>query len=361
MNRPLVLMCWVGLCTLGGCAGLSSHQTARDAALDRWGTSRARVKAQLAQEEFAAGRLASAASELDEARQLDPQNLDYAVLEVQVLLGQGETGQASQCLQRLAEQSPERADIAYLRGILAQQRLDWTTAAEHFSRALALAPDDVDYFAAVVQTLLQLGERGAAQDMLQAFADEFGWHDSYQAALAESLEQQGQWADAAEVWCRLIDGDADVAVLRRRALALHHAGRWAEAVATLEQCLAQPDVQQTQQLRLLLAECRWNLGDAGGAQRTAEQILATEPEQVDALRLLAQAVASRGEFARAARLAERAYQQAPQRRDLAAIAATLAYRAGQPELARQRALVLSQSDHAADLALADRILQLTTP
>ena len=337
---------------LSGCQ--SPQATARQEAGARWNTVRAQVKAQLAADQLNAGHVQAAAAELAEARRLDPQRRDLAVLEARLLLAGDQTAEAAALLESAPLDDAARPEAAYLLGIARQQQGRWQEALAAFEQAAAARPDDVTYAVAAAQVRLQLGDAPGALAYLNQRQAELGWTNAFQAALAECLEQCGDWTAAAAAWRRVAGrSDSDAGLRERLAIALFRAGDCDEAVPVLESLVA-GDTPEVEALRVPLAECLLALGRAAAAQLQVQTLLRNHPEHVPALLLLARCRAAQDDYAAAASVAARAAALAPQLVPAAEHAAALAYRAGDVERVRFWAARLRELEP--DNAVAARLL-----
>jgi len=317
---------------LPGCQ--SPQAAAREEAGARWNAVRAAVKAQLAAEQLSAGHVQAAAAELAEARRLDPQRRDLVLLEARLLLAGDRSAEAAALLASAPLDDADRPEAAYLLGIARQQQGRWQEALAAFEQAAAARPDDVAYAVAAAQVRLQLGDAAGALAYLNQRQAELGWTNAFQAALAECLEQCGDWPAAAAAWRRVAGrSDSDAGSRERLALALFRAGACDEAVPVLESLVA-ADTPEIDALRVPLADCLLALGRAAAAQLQVQTLLRNHPEHVPALLLLARCRAALGDYAAAADVAARAATLAPTLVPAAELAAALAYRAGDAERVR---------------------------
>lgn len=349
MMRVALALGLAGWVLVSGCA-TPSQQEAREAALERWQVARAGVKARLAADQFAAGRLEAAAVELDEARTLDPENDRFKLMHARLLVSDGEPHRALEVLAALELTGSRAAEADYLRGIVHQQLQGWSAAANAYLAAFARQPREVAYFAAALQALLQTGDVGAVEALLAEAEATIGWTAAYQAGRAEWLEQQGRWRAAALAWRQAGEVDRDPALLERYAYALYRSGA-ADAAEKLEQVITNDGVMPAPALRLALADCLLQHGDWSAAAAQLEQIDAVAERNADALVLSARLWAARGAFARALRLAEQAYEIRSNDIYTAELVATLAFRVGASERAREVAqLILERFDHESPIA-----------
>jgi tetratricopeptide (TPR) repeat protein len=312
-----------------GCNMPTTQFEARAQAQKRWNEARAQVKAQLAAEQLAAGNVADASNEVSKALSLSPDNTGLIVLRARTALASGDAATAMGLLEHIPNDDSHKAEIAYLRGVIWQQRLKWEEALDCFARAAEAEPTESAYFVAVVQALLQLGKASEALEYLRGNEDRFGWTPAYHAALAECQEQLGRWNEAASAWRLVADSSSDPSVVERFATALHHAGRCGEAVPLLQSRLESGEETTQGAVRRMLAECLVEEGMLDAARAQLAKLLDHEPRDGDALLLLARVHAEEGRYDLALRTARRAIEAQPTRFEPLELAAAVAHRLGQ--------------------------------
>lgn len=337
-----------------GCANL--EPTAKVAAAQRWNLARAQVKARLASDQFAVGDIRGAANELAEACRLAPDNPDFVPLRARVLLAEGDIPRAAELLEKTHLEGKQQAEIEYLQGVVRQQQQNWDNALCSYLRAVELDDEEVAYVVAVAQARLQLGQARAALDFLTRHASRFGWTNAYQAVLAESYEQVGDWPAAAAAWHQALDAAGAGADLRERlATALFRANRQAEAIPIFLPLLAKSAPGSSGPLRLMLAECYLAEGNIAAAREQVETVLQRAPGDASAQRLLIRVMAASGEYAAALRVARRALATSGNDTSLLESVTALAWRVGDKDLASATAARLLGAD--AQNPVAQRVLQ----
>jgi tetratricopeptide (TPR) repeat protein len=312
-----------------GCNLPNAQFEARAQAQKRWNEARAQVKAQLAAEQLAAGNVADASTEVSKALSLNPENTGLIVLRARTALASGDTATALPLLERVSGDETHKAEVAYLLGVIWQQRLRWEDALDCFARAAEADPSESAYFVAVVQALLQLGKPTEALEYLRGNEDRFGWTPAYHAALAECQEQLGRWSEAAAAWRMVADSSNDASVIERLATALHHAGRCTEALPLLQERIDAEQQNEPDTLRRMLADCLVEEGRLDAARAQLVKILDQQPRDGEALLLLARVHAQEGRYELALRTVRRAIDVQQDRFEPLELAAAIAFRTGQ--------------------------------
>lgn len=339
---------------LVGCEGNRTAKVSRQQAEQRWATAQADVKARLAADQLDAGNVQQAAAELSEARSLAPEDPGLKVLEARVLLADGRFAQAEHLLESAVGDSARSAEARYLLGVIEQQRLHWDAALAHYLGAAGEDPDRVDYVAAAVQVLLQLGRAEDGLKLLAKYEDRVGWQSAWHASRAECFEQLGRWREAAGAWRRVSDARDQADIAERLALALFRSQQWRDAIPVLEQIVdGENAAAATSPLRLVLGECLLETGDSEAARRQVLTVLGNAPRDTSALRLLARILAVQGHYERGLAVAEQVLEIDPDDAIAAEYAAALAFKIGDMGSADHWARRL---DSAGDNPIAARIL-----
>jgi Tfp pilus assembly protein PilF len=220
--RPL------GLLLLGGlAAGCATHAQSRAQAETRWNDVRARIKLQLAKQQFENGQVDAAATTVTEAVAAEPTLTDGHLLLAQCYLEQGKFAAAGQAVTDAEGCDPQSAEAAYMRGLLAERADQIDVAVEHYRRARMRQSNMVDYVVSEAECLAALGRTDEA---LKLVNENLGRVDS--DGTLEALAAQ----------LALLEGDPEAAVRNLR-LAIERAGcvtasapRSTSCDALIEQC-----------------------------------------------------------------------------------------------------------------------------
>lgn len=325
-------------CALSGCQ--APQRQARLEAQRRWRLARAGVTAKLASELLRAGQLKDALEELEKARSLSPGDPALRLLEARIALARADLPAAETALDQIPPDSPAHAEAQYLRGVLAQQQGRWERAEQFYRRALELAPDDPAAVAALVQVLLQQNRSDEALSVLERHHRRLGRTAAYQAALAETLEQRGEYDQAVRAWRAVVMRCGAADARYRLALALFCAGRYDESRQVIEDLLDKPPATASVPLlKVLRARCLLYGGQPGKAQAALRTLLREWPRNGPALTALAEVLLVQGRIREAASLAEQAGRldpDDPQVLELrAALRVATGNRAGAVALARR--------------------------
>ncbi|WP_231376846.1 XrtA/PEP-CTERM system TPR-repeat protein PrsT [Thioalkalivibrio sp. AKL12] len=236
------------------------------------------------------------------------------------LLQRGRYDEALERAQRLQESQPEAAGPLSLQGaaLMGLGRIDEARAA--FREGVALDPDDVSVAMNLAGLELQVGNRGAAREVLEGIQERHPGHARSAQRLASLSLQDGDQQGAAR-WFRVaIDaqpemlpphlalaqiqlqgGQPEQALETLQAAREHHPRNpdLLYALADVQQTLNRPDaavaslaeaVEQAPDnvnLRLALARAHAQAGDEGATEATLRELLDQQPEHYRARVLLA--------------------------------------------------------------------------
>jgi putative PEP-CTERM system TPR-repeat lipoprotein len=297
----------------------------------------------LAQIASAAGANDQAAALLDRAVAAAPDSVSVRLVQLRLATVSGDSARALQLADDAVRAHPDDPDIASIRGILRLGAGNTEGALADLRRAAAVPPHraerwfnlaqaqvaageladghasllrarELDGGASATlrllsQTELQLGNAGAAREaarVLQSVAPDAA--DGYFLE-GNARAAQGAWTEAAALYRQAYQRAAafDTALRFYTARRESGAGDATELVsAWLE---TNPDDVRA---RLIVAEALMNQGDAEAAVRQYEVILEAQPDNVVALNNAAWQLGELGRYARALQYAQRALEAAPE-------------------------------------------------
>lgn len=155
-------------------------------------------------------------------------------------------------------------------------------------------PEDEETRRTLIQWLVAEGEIEEAESFLRSLIEPDADEPGARVTLVRFLEQlRGPEAALAELDRMLAEGVPDPALFRSmRAALLFDEGRREEAIAAMEAILAETDPEEApegrlDEVRVSLARMLVAEGNPVGARALVEEVLASDPNQVEALKLLA--------------------------------------------------------------------------
>lgn len=232
-----------GMCAGTGCGFLgpdglwTKHTEAnrREAARQRWDEVRGGVKLQVAEHHLEAGRLDEAETVLRQVMAMSPRQEKAYTLAARLYLEQGRLAEARAATSTALSMRGDDAAIHYLAGMVEERYENPESAAEHYQKAEALAPNVVEYVMASAETYAALGEPLRGLEIVERRIRDFDGSVALRLLAAE-LSRALERREAATTHCRaavqLCGGDEKIAI--EAALILNWAGAHTEAIAVLE-------------------------------------------------------------------------------------------------------------------------------
>ncbi len=267
-----------------------------------WTDLRGGMKFRLANQQLETGRIADAVRSLEGAIQLNPRQPEYYHALARCRLEQGDTGAAMAVLGMSEEAGDASAELAYLRGLAAEQEWRLERARDHYAAAVELGPRNIDYVIALAQCLTALDMPAEARALIDARMDRFDHTARLVLLRGEVCTVLGDLDSAARDFGSLISmlGD-DPMVAGQYARILVRLGRHAEAIAALRALLEGPKAAEGRggdaglTAVHTLAEAYIAVDNANAAQRLLLTHLAEHGTDTRAWWLLANAAVRTGD------------------------------------------------------------------
>ncbi len=334
----------------GGCQ-TTTHQANREQAQDRWSQVRAKVKHQLATQQYNAGHTTSAIKTANESLSLNPTDVETYVLLVRAFIESGDLPAAERAIRAAEGMGLDSAELAYLRGVLAERSRKLSSALDAYRRALRLDPTKVEYLVAEVECLVALQFLEEARRRVLDSLDDYdrdGTLDTLLAEVSLALGDDGAAAAAFQQAAPLVG--ADDLVAEEHGLALVRVGRFAEALAILKPLAeARADRELSGAAVRGVARCYLHLDKTDLADALLEDWLRGHPEDGASWLLKAKGALARGDLLAARQSADAAISLAPQGTETHLILGYACWRQGDFEHARtalEEALRLDPRDAA---------------
>jgi tetratricopeptide (TPR) repeat protein len=125
-------------------------------------------------------------------------SLIFMPIAAELFIRSGDFESAAGCIKQLREKEISPATVAFLEGLMAEQKGQWARAARHWRQAIQLGRQSEDMHLAVASVLVQMGDTQSAIQQLRTFLNQN--EDSYRARLylAKLLVEDSNWAQAVE-------------------------------------------------------------------------------------------------------------------------------------------------------------------
>ncbi|HUU85778.1 MAG TPA: tetratricopeptide repeat protein [Phycisphaerae bacterium] len=225
----------LALAAASGCTTLMPHQERRQQAQKNWEQVRAKVKRQLATQQFESGEIDAAITTVREALGLDPTCPESYLLLAQALLEKGDWAEAGRILSAAREMRLESPDLTYARGVVAERSDRIDEALRFYTLARQQDPTQMDYVVAEAECLVAAGRPEEARNLVRQSVDRFDRDGTLETLEAEISLSLGDRAAAAGAFRRALPLVSDSPLVAEEyGLLLADMGRFAEAVAVLQ-------------------------------------------------------------------------------------------------------------------------------
>lgn len=282
------MMVLAGACAIGGCKSPSSH--ARRDGQANWDEVRARIKYQLAREQFESGRPEETARTALEALALDERFLDAYVLLCRAQIEMADTSSALRTLSAARGAGLDAPVLFYLEGVVAEMSGDPVAALARYRAARQGQPNNADFLAAEVELMVAQGAPDAALQLIKEHARP-NENDATLDALAARLAVLVGDVEYADHCYRAASRKASHPLLTLDyALFLMGGERFLEARTQLEPLAVQEGMKDLRgPVHRALGRCYLALSDPAAAYRLLQPYVDREPTDVEAQLLFATA------------------------------------------------------------------------
>ena len=311
---------------LSGCHS-PSHPEAKQLAEQRWNEVRAGVKLQLARQQYNGGLFDDVVRTVSESIALDSTRPEAYVLLAQSNLELSKPASAEQAIEAARRSGLDSADLHYMRGVLLEQRNDFTAAVAEYAQARMMNADNVDYIVAQAECLVVLDRPEEALALLDENMHRFDANGTVAVLAGRVAALLGDWDGAAKRLgqAAVILSDSPI-VAEELGLLFVRAGRCEEAVALLRPLIEAAGESEAAAVRRGIATCYLTLGNPTSAKDVLIDYARLHHEDGPAQLLLAKAALETNDLLTAARAADLAEQLAPGREDTALVRAAVQWR-----------------------------------
>ena len=371
LARVLVVAGWLLLIGQSGCA---SHTNRRAAAEQRWNQVRARIKYDLASQQFERGRTETAIETLSEAISANPSSADPLLLLAHCHLEQGRLVSAREAAEKAKRCAPNMAKVEYTLGVIAERTEQWETALAHFRRARSQDERVSDYVVAEAECLAVLGRLDEAISLVSANLQRFDSDGTLETLLAEiallagdketalhglslAIERRGCSPGSTE------DRGGCATLIEEYGRVLSETGRHAQAVALLH-----PHVESAHDVSpsVVAVLCAGYLetGRAPEAVRLLREEVKRRPDNAKGWMLLARASVMVDDWTTARRCADQVARLEPQSSHAHLLRGFICWRQNDAQAAvdsLQRALAIDPDDALAHCLVGQALVDAGRP
>ena len=324
----LVILC-------AGCAGPTKVGTqARIEAHQRMDVMNANLAAQQAKQQFEVGQLDAAIETIDAAIDRFNETAKYHLLRGRILLELHQLDAALQSLETASELAPDSAEPHYFLGVLYQRWSEDDSAIEAYKVAMINDPSHPQYFMAVAETYVALGQFDEALQFLLESGKEFQHQHSVPALIGQIYLLQGDPENAAKYLSdsRLLGNDGSE-ILTSLAMAEFDAAMYARCLMTLQQ-LEESSEDLPPIYQRMRGKCLFATGRVQQGRDVCLVVTRATPEEAGAWLDLGYIAWHMGDYGRLGHCGERLKQLEPGRAEGALFQGIAALHAGNDELAQ---------------------------
>lgn len=253
------------LTTMPGCNSnqKGNHEQWVEDAGERWNTVKSSIAIEMAEDQFNAGQLGLAQKTIEEAMVKDMKNPQLWMMGGRIALEKSELETAYQRLAKAIEYGEEKKDYSsklkaqphYYQGIIDQRWQRYDSAKARYTKAYGYDPQNVAYFLAKVEMMVQLDQLDEATGTLESKTTYFDQNATVRALLGHIYRRQSNHAKAA-LWFKQASmlAPEDMKLKEEVARSLTAVGRHGEAARSLKELTSSDYGAQRTDLHRLLAE-----------------------------------------------------------------------------------------------------------
>lgn len=265
-SLPIATLITAGLlAVLTGCNSTTDNHTQWvEDADQRWNTVKSSIAIQMAEDQFNAGQLGLAQKTIEEAMVKDMENPQLWLMGGRIALEKSELETAYQRLAKSIEHGEElegyerkkKAQPHYFQGIVDQRWQRYDSAKEKYTLAYERDPENVAYFLAKVEMLVQLGRLTQATTELESKTTYFDQNATVRALLGHVYRRQNNHQKAA-MWFKQASmlAPEDMKLKEEVARSQMATERFDEAARGFKELINDEYGAKRTDLHRLLAEC----------------------------------------------------------------------------------------------------------
>ena len=241
----------------------SNREKWKDDATARWNIVKSSIAIQMAEDQFNAGQLGLAQKTIEEAMAKDMKNPQLWLMGGRIALEKSELETAYQRLAKSIEYGEEKEEYSkkkkaephYFQGIVDQRWQRYDSALEKYTFAYERDPENVAYFLAKVEMMVQLDQLTEASTELESKTTYFDQNATVRALLGHVYRRQGNHEKAA-LWFKQASmlAPEDMKLKEEVARSQMEVGRFGEAARGFNELINTEYGEKRTDLHRLLAE-----------------------------------------------------------------------------------------------------------
>jgi Flp pilus assembly protein TadD len=304
-------------------------------ALEHWNQVRARVKNQLASQQYTGGYFEECARTAAESIRLDPAGDEAYGLLARSQLELSRPASAQQAIDAARQRGIRSAELAYVEGVILEDRNQLDAAYPCYREALALQPAHADALVAAAELLAGNDRPEEALALLREHGDRMDDRGTVALLSARIARLVGDESTVAASYLEALAHRRQApAVALEAGMYLVQTQRWSSAASVLEPLSRSEDAELQGSAVQGLALCRLAMNDSPSAQSLLLSWLARKPDDGRARMLLARAALAAGDEALARSSIRIARELLPRDFEVRFLQALLDWREGAYESAR---------------------------
>lgn len=268
----------------------------------------------------------------------------------------GDLDKATEVLRSAGEQRPDDRRIWDMQLAILSQQGDVEQIETLLREMLTRFPGDREIQGNLIRTLMASGRRDEAESFIRSMIDDSEEGLGAQVSLIALLRQtEGLEAALAETDAAIASRDpVPPQLVALRAGLLFDAGQRDDGIALMEELTeGEADVALVNSWKVALARMLQVNGNEVGARTRVEEVLASDPSMVEAIKMQAQWLIEGDDVDRAIATLRTALDQAPDDPEVLSLLSSAHARAGDSELAEEMlALSVEASNYAIDKSLS---------
>ena len=255
----------------------------------RWNTVKSSIAIQMAEDQFNAGQLGLAQKTIEEAMAKDMKNPQLWLMGGRIALEKSELETAYQRLAKSIEYGEElegyerkkKAQPHYFQGIVDQRWQRYDSAMAKYTLAYERDPENVAYFLAKIEMLVQLGKLTEAATVLESKTTYFDQNATVRALLGHVYRRQGNHPKAA-LWFKQASmlAPEDMKLKEEVARSQMEVGRFDEAARGFKELITGEYGAKRTDLHRLLAECYVKAGKTHEAKDQYNELTKLDPNAI---------------------------------------------------------------------------------
>lgn len=252
----------------------------------RWNSVKSAIAIQMAEDQFNAGQLGLAQRTIEDAMAKDLENPQLWMMGGRIALEKSELETAYQRLAKAIEHGEERESYAnkdkakphYFQGIIDQRWQRYDSAKEKYTLAYDRDPENVAYFLARVEMMVQLDQLNEATALLESKTSYFDQNPTVRALLGHVYRRQANH-DKAAMWFKQASmlAPEDMKLREEVARSQCEVGRHDEAARGLSELVTTEYGAKRTDLHRLLAESYMKTGKLHEAKDQYNKLTNLDP------------------------------------------------------------------------------------